>query len=116
MKQTAKSGCAAVKGVILFLLVAAVSVLTAQVVSRSSVDVTVTDPYGRTVAGLQQSYFSVTEAGAPRTITAFSEVREQSPKEGVHYKLEFESASQGGRVEVVFNQPRGLPPLTVAWK
>jgi hypothetical protein len=116
MQRTCKATfAAAIRGGILFV-VTALSVLTAQVVLKPSVDVTVTDPHGRTVGGLERDNFTVTEAGDPRSITAFSEVRDESPKDGVHYKLEFESAGRGAKVEVVLNVPRGLPPLTVTWK
>jgi hypothetical protein len=116
MKRTCKATFAAAITGGIFFVVTAVSDLTAQVVPKPSVDVTVTDPRGRTVAGLERGNFTVAEAGVPRPIIAFSEVRDENPKEVVHYKLEFESAGQGAKVEVVFNQPRRLPPLTVTWK
>jgi len=97
------------------ILALAISALTAQVL-KTAVDVTVTDPYGRTVAGLEKTYFTVTEGGAARTITAFSEVRDENPKPAAHYKVEFESEGQGGAVEVKLTPPRGLPQLTVTWK
>lgn len=98
------------------LLAAAVSALTAQVTSKTSVDVTVTDPYGRSVAGLESHQFVVTEGGVQRQITAFSELREQDPKMVVHYKLEFESSQEGAPIQVVLTPQRGLPPLTIRWK
>src|SRR5579863_864884 len=106
---------AAITGAILFAVIA-VTVLTAQVASKPSVDVTVTDPHGRTVAGLERDHFTVIEGGLQRTITAFSELRGENGKDAVRYKLDFESAGQGAKVEVVLNPPRGLPPLTVTWK
>ena len=116
MKQTQKATLAASITCGILLAVTAVSVLTAQVVSKSSVDVTVTDPYGRSVAGLEKGQFAVTEGGVQRKITAFSELRGQEPRDVVHYKLEFESAGEGAKVGVVLDPPRGLPPLTVTWK
>ena len=98
------------------LLAAAFSDLAAQVTSKTSVDVTVTDPYGRSVAGLESRQFVVTEGDVQRQITAFTELREQEPKPGVHYKLEFDSARNGAAIQVVLNPQRGLPPLTVTWK
>lgn len=76
----------------------------------------VTDPYDRTVAGLERAHFTVTEGGAQRTITAFSQISDERPKQLVHYRLEFESSTPGAKVEGVFNQPRDLPPLAVTWK
>ena len=95
---------------------AGVSSLIAQVVSKRSVDVTVTDPYGRTVAGLEKDHFAVTEGGVRRMITAFSQLRDEDPKVVVHYRLEFDSSASGASVEVVFTAPPGLPHLTVTWK
>lgn len=92
-----------------------VSVLMGQVVSKSSVDVTVTDPYGRTVAGLEKGYFTITEGGVQRTITTFSEIWDENPK-AVHYKVEVESTRPDAKLEVTLNAPRGLPPLTLTWK
>jgi hypothetical protein len=116
MKQTRKALLAASITCIILLAVTAVSLLTAQVVSKSSVDVTVTEPHGRTVAGLEKGQFAVTEGGVQRTITAFTELWEQKPKDVVHYKVEFESAGEGAKVGVVLNPPSGLPALTVTWK
>jgi hypothetical protein len=90
--------------------------LVAQAPAKRSVDVTVTDPYGRTVAGLNKDYFAVSENGAQRTITAFSELRDETPRTVVHYRLEFESPAGGTPVEVVFHQPPELPHLTITWK
>jgi hypothetical protein len=115
MKCSWKATCAAIAGGMLLTLMA-VAVLTAQVVSKRSVDVTVTDPYGRTVAGLEKDHFTVTEGGVQRMITAFSQVRDEDPKPAVHYRLEFDSSGPDARLEVVLNPPRGLPPLTVTWK
>ena len=97
------------------ILLLAASALIAQT-AKLSVDVTVTDPYGRTVAGLEKTYFTVTEGGTARTITAFSEVRDENPKPAAHYKVEFESGSGGAAVEVKLTPPRGLPQLSVTWK
>ena len=97
------------------VLLLTAAALTAQA-PKTVVDVTVTDPYGRTVAGLEKTYFTVTQAGAERTITAFSEVRDENPKPAAHYKLEFESEGPGAAVEVKLTPPRGLPQLTVTWK
>jgi hypothetical protein len=106
---------AVIAGCIIFALTMA-SVLKAQVTSKSTVDVTVTDPYGRSVAGLEKANFVITEGGVQRTITAFSPLRDESPKPVAHYKLEFESAGSGAKVEVALNLRSGLPPLTVTWK
>ena len=45
---------------------------SAQVSSKRSVDVSVTDPLGRFVTGIEQANFEVVENGARRAITAFS--------------------------------------------
>lgn len=47
--------------------------LTAQAPSKRYVDVTVTEPKGRTVTGLDEKNFTVVEAGVQRAITEFSE-------------------------------------------
>jgi hypothetical protein len=116
MKRTCKATFAVVVTAGILITLAAVPSSTAQSVSKRSVDVTVTDPYGRTVAGLEKDHFAVTEGGVQRMITAFSQIREEDPKVGVHYLLEFESSAASASVQVVFNQPPGLPHLTVAWK
>jgi hypothetical protein len=114
MKQTRKTTFAAACG--LLLVVTLVSSLTAQAVSKSSVDVTVTDARGRFVSGLEKSHFAVSEGGVQRSITAFTELRDDDQKQPVHYKLEFESPNGTPKVDVMFNPPPGLPPLTVTWK
>jgi hypothetical protein len=48
--------------------------LSAQAASKRHLDVTVTDPRGRFVTGLEQQNFAVVENGAPRAITDFSGV------------------------------------------
>jgi len=87
--------------------------LAAQAPAKGAVQITVTDPLGRTVSGLKQDQFSVTENGMPRNITVFTEVRDQS---GASYRVEFESPTPGARVEVTLQPPRGVPALTVTWK
>ena len=116
MEHTCKATFAAVVTAGILFTLTAVPSLTAQFVSKRSVDVTVTDPHGRTVAGLAKDHFAVTEGGVQRTITAFSQLRAEDPKVVVHYLLEFESSAAGASVQVVFNQPPGLPHLTVTWK
>jgi len=100
----------------LLLTFAAVRSLQAQAAVSRTVDVTVTDPYGRTVAGLEKDRFAITEGGIARVLRAFSEVRTQEPRPGVHYQLQFESATSDARVKVTLNPPPGLPQFTVTWK
>ena|SRR6516225_6957163 len=100
---------------IIFLFATAAS-LNAQGLTKRSIDVTVTEPLGRTVAGLQKDHFGVMEGGAERTITAFSEVRHEDPQKGAHYRVEFESVVADSPVQVVLKPPRGLPSLTITWK
>src|SRR3954447_12774267 len=88
--------------------------LTAQVAPKRSVDVTVTEPNGRTVTGLEKDQFAITEGGVQRTITAFSQTRDEKPKVVVHYRLEFESTGAGD-VRVVLKRPSGMPNLDVKW-
>ncbi len=116
MKQTRKALFATLVTFGLLMAVTAVPARTATLLSISSVDVTVTEPHGRSVAGLEKDQFVVTEGGVQRTITAFTELRDQTPKEVVHYKVEFESAGEGAKIGVALNPPRGLPPLTVTWQ
>jgi hypothetical protein len=56
-----------------------VTAITGGILNRS-VDVTLTDPFGRTVAGLEKSQFAVFEGGVQRTITAFTQRRDEDPK------------------------------------
>lgn len=100
----------------LVLAISAVPMVWAQDAAKRSVDVTVTDQFGRSVSGLQQSNFAVKEGGVRREITAFAQLQADGPKNAVHYRLEFESAGQSATLEVVFNPPRRVPRLTVAWK
>jgi hypothetical protein len=94
----------------------AIPSLAAQALSIRSVDVTVTEPHGRTVSGLQKEDFAITEAGAARAITGFTEFRDERPTALAHYRLEFESSDPGAKVEVVVKPRAGLPHLTIAWK
>ena len=47
--------------------------LAAQVPVKRNVDVTVTDPRGRIVTGLERAHFEIIENGVPRAITAFTD-------------------------------------------
>ena len=47
--------------------------LAAQVPVKRTVDVTVTDPRGRIVTGLERAHFEIIENGVPRAITAFTD-------------------------------------------
>ena len=55
------------------VLTVGTSLASAQVSSKRSVDVSVTDPLHRFVTHLEPSNFEIVENGARRTITAFSE-------------------------------------------
>jgi len=56
------------------VLTVGASRVSAQVSSKRHVDVTVTDPSGRFVTGLQQEHFELVENGVRRAITDFSGV------------------------------------------
>jgi|SRR5215469_709290 len=101
---------------VLATVLALAALLTAQNAPKRSVDVTVTDQFGRSVSGLEQRSFVVRENGVQREITAFVQLRDESPRTVVHYKLEFDSSTPSAAIEVVFSPPRGVPPLNVAWK
>ena len=55
------------------LLTVGSSRASAQVSSKRYVDVTVTDPHGRLVTGLEQERFEIIENGVQRAVTAFSD-------------------------------------------
>lgn len=172
------------------VLTAGASCVSAQVPSKRHVDVTVTDPQGRFVTGLEQRHFEVIENDVRRAIADFSDggspialaVVSEAPLSAAgvlgpedeliqtpslssalrqlaasknsrkailmaattdvqtipsgiqilqanpanlakavielrsQYRLEFESSTPSAGVEVVLNQPRGLPPLKLNWK
>ena len=106
---------ASIVAAILFT-VSASSPLRAQVAPKRSVDVTITDQFGRSVSGLQQSNFVVREGGVQREVTAFAQLKDEVPTTVVHYRLEFDSSAPSATIEIVFNPPRGVPHLNVAWK
>ena len=58
---------------LLFVMAGGAWNLTAQAPFKRYVDVTVTDPKGRTVTGLDEKHFTVVEAGVQRVITEFSD-------------------------------------------
>ena len=64
----------------------------AQTPSKRQVYVTVTDPQGRIVTGLDRSHFEVVENGIPRTITGFT---------GANYPI---------AAAIVGSEPLGDPP------
>jgi len=97
------------------VIAGALFTLTAQVATKRTVDVTVTEPNGRTVTGLEKDQFAITEGGDERTITAFSQIRDENPKVGVHYRLEFESTGARAEVRVALKRPSGMPYLDVKW-
>jgi hypothetical protein len=68
------------------------------------VHVTVTEPLGRFVTGVERTNFGILENGMRRPVTDFTELRNE-------YVIEFETATQSAVVEVTLQQPRGLPPL-----
>lgn len=82
------------------------SMILAQVPTKRSLHVTITDSKGRTVIGLDRTDVGVVEDGSRRRITEFKELRDE-------YVIEFETANQSGEVKIVIDQSRGLPPLRV---
>jgi hypothetical protein len=75
-----------------------------QAPTKRLVHVTVTDPLGRFVTGVERTNFGILENGIRRPITDFTELRNE-------YVIEFEPATQSANVDVALQQPRGLPPL-----
>jgi hypothetical protein len=86
------------------VLATCASTVLAQAPSKRLVHVTVTDPLGRFVTGVERAHFGIVENSVRRPITAFTELRNE-------YAIEFESANPSADVEVVLQQPRGLPRL-----
>jgi hypothetical protein len=80
------------------------STVLAQTATKRLVHVTVTEPLGRFVGGVERRNFGIVENGVGRPITDFTELRNE-------YLIEFETANPSAGVEVVLQQPRGLPPL-----
>jgi hypothetical protein len=87
-----------------FILAVCASTVLAQAPTKRLVHVTVTDPLGRYVTHVERANFGVVENGVRRPITDFTELRNE-------YIIGFEAANPSAEVEVVLQQPRGLPPL-----
>jgi hypothetical protein len=75
-----------------------------QAPTKRLLHVTVADPLGRFVTGVERTNFGILENGVRRPITDFTELRNE-------YVIEFEAATRSANVEVVLQQPPGLPPL-----
>ena len=87
-----------------FILAVCASTVLAQAPTKRLVHVTVTDPLGRYVTHVERANFGVVENEVRRPITDFTELRNE-------YVIEFETANPSADVEVVLEQPRGLPTL-----
>ena len=69
--------------------------------TKRLVRVTVTEPFGRFVTGVERTNFGIVENGIRRPITDFTELRNE-------YLIEFEAASPSANVEVVLLATRHL--------
>ena len=87
-----------------FLLAVCASTVLAQAPTKRVVHVTVTEPLGRFVTGLEQANFGIVENGVRCPITGFTELRNE-------YVIEFDDADPAANVEIVLKQPLGAPPL-----
>jgi len=87
-----------------FLLAVCASTVLAQAPTKRVVHVTVTEPLGRFVTGLERANFGIVENGVRCPITGFTELRNE-------YVIEFDDADPAANVEIVLKQPLGAPPL-----
>ena len=87
-----------------FILAVCASTVLAQAPTKRLVHVTVTEPLGRFVTGIDRANFGIVENGVRCPITGFTELSNE-------YVIEFEDADPAANVEIVLKQPRGLPPL-----
>jgi hypothetical protein len=126
MKLT-KNGLTKYNRAIAAVALAAVSAgyTAAQVTSTRHIEVTVTEPSGRFVTGLQREDFEITENGVRRAITRFTAASSMVDRDGAakppaeirnQYQVEFESDTPSSKVEVVVRERPGLPRLKVNWR
>ena len=97
----------------------------AQAPSTRHIVVTVTEPSGRFVRGLEREDFEIIENGVHRAVTGFIGPQSAVDRDGAlraeaetrdQYQLEFESSTPSARVEVLVRERPGLLRLKVNWK
>lgn len=87
-----------------FIFVGFAAMMWAQAPAKRLVRVSITDPMGRSVTGLDGTSVGIVEDGVRRPITKFTELTGE-------YQIEFEAVNRAGEVKVLIEQIRGLPPL-----